>query len=179
MVSVSASVNLPLHHKVQKFSSGTGSPSWSRKKGRKTVVVWCDVVCPDGNCPVLCIPCHTNFLSVWYHKLSNIFQKSITQIILQQLQSKWVQASDSQQHTGSNISSLGSHIVDEGRRRYNDSQVGVRHLHSSASKSSCLVQIHLKMDIKLMSCVCVHLNHRQSLSEKNYCSHKRQLASMN
>jgi len=25
MVRVSASVNLPLHHKVQKFSSGTGS----------------------------------------------------------------------------------------------------------------------------------------------------------
>ena len=42
IVSVSASVNLPLHHKVQKFSSGTGSPGWSRKKGRKTVVVvWC------------------------------------------------------------------------------------------------------------------------------------------
>ena len=40
MVSVSASVNLPLHHKVQKFSSGTGSPGWSRKKGRKTVVMW-------------------------------------------------------------------------------------------------------------------------------------------
>ena len=40
MVSVSASVNLPLHHKVQTFSSGTGSPVWSRKKGRKTVVVW-------------------------------------------------------------------------------------------------------------------------------------------
>ena len=38
MVSVSASVNLTLHHKVQKFSSGTGSPGWSRKKGRKTVV---------------------------------------------------------------------------------------------------------------------------------------------
>jgi len=36
---VSASVNLPLHHKVQKFSSGTGSPGWSRKKGHKTVVV--------------------------------------------------------------------------------------------------------------------------------------------
>jgi len=35
----SASVNLPLHHKVQKFSSGTGSPGSSRKKGRKTVVV--------------------------------------------------------------------------------------------------------------------------------------------
>jgi len=41
MVSVSASVNLPLHHKVQKFSSGTGLPGWSQKKGRKTVVVWC------------------------------------------------------------------------------------------------------------------------------------------
>jgi len=41
--SVSASVNLPLHHKVQKFSSGTGSPGWSRKKGRKMVV--CVRVC--------------------------------------------------------------------------------------------------------------------------------------
>jgi len=40
MVSVSASVNLPLHHKVQKFSSGTVSPGWSRKKGGKMVVVW-------------------------------------------------------------------------------------------------------------------------------------------
>jgi len=42
MVGVSASVNLPLHHKVQKFSSGNGSPGWSQKKGHKTVVV---VVC--------------------------------------------------------------------------------------------------------------------------------------
>ena len=40
MVGVFASVNIPLHHKVQKFSSGTGSPGWSQKKGRKTVVVW-------------------------------------------------------------------------------------------------------------------------------------------
>jgi len=43
--SVSASVNLPLHNKVQKFSSGTGSPGWSRKKGHKTVVmkkIWLD-----------------------------------------------------------------------------------------------------------------------------------------
>jgi len=38
MVCVSASVNLLMHHKVQKFS-GTGSPGWSWKKGRKTVVV--------------------------------------------------------------------------------------------------------------------------------------------
>jgi len=46
MVSVSASINLPLHHKVQKFSSGTSSPGWSRKKGRKTVVCVC--VCGFG-----------------------------------------------------------------------------------------------------------------------------------
>jgi len=39
IVCVSASVHLPLHHKVQKFSSGTGSPGWSRKKGHKTVMV--------------------------------------------------------------------------------------------------------------------------------------------
>jgi len=38
MVCVFASVNLPLHHKVQKFSSCTGSPGWSPKEGRKTVV---------------------------------------------------------------------------------------------------------------------------------------------
>jgi len=43
MIGVSASVNLPLHHKVEKFSSGTGSPGLSQKKGRKTVVV-CGVV---------------------------------------------------------------------------------------------------------------------------------------
>jgi len=43
MVGVSASDSLPLHHKVQKFSSGIGSPGWSRKKGCKmvVVVVWC------------------------------------------------------------------------------------------------------------------------------------------
>jgi len=39
MVGVSASVNLPLHPKVQKFSSGTGSPGWFWKKWRETVVV--------------------------------------------------------------------------------------------------------------------------------------------
>ena len=38
VVSVFASGNLPLHHKFQKFSSGTGSSGWSRKKGRKVVV---------------------------------------------------------------------------------------------------------------------------------------------
>jgi len=43
--SVSASVNLPLHHKVQKFSSGTGSLRWSQKKGHKMVVVYVKRVC--------------------------------------------------------------------------------------------------------------------------------------
>jgi len=38
MGGVSASVSLPLLHTVQKFSSGTGSPGWSGKKGRKTVI---------------------------------------------------------------------------------------------------------------------------------------------
>ena len=42
MVGVSASVNPPLHHKVKKLSSGTGSPGWSRKKDRKMVVVVVD-----------------------------------------------------------------------------------------------------------------------------------------
>jgi len=46
IVCVSASVNLPLHHKVQKFSSGTGSPGWSREKGRvKHCVCVCVCVC--------------------------------------------------------------------------------------------------------------------------------------
>jgi len=52
MVGVSASVNLPLYHKVQKFSSGTGWHVWFRKKGRKTVVVWwwwwCHELCRNG-----------------------------------------------------------------------------------------------------------------------------------
>jgi len=39
MVSVSASVNLPLHHKVQKFSSGTGSPDGPGKRAIKWL--WC------------------------------------------------------------------------------------------------------------------------------------------
>jgi len=45
MVSVFASVNLPLHHKVQKFSSGTGSPKWFWKKGCKRLWWWWCGVC--------------------------------------------------------------------------------------------------------------------------------------
>jgi len=40
MVDVSASVNLPLHHKLQKFCSGTGSPGWSRKQAVKWLWWW-------------------------------------------------------------------------------------------------------------------------------------------
>jgi len=41
-LSVCASVNLALHHKVQKFFSGTGSPGWSQKTAVKKN---CGVVC--------------------------------------------------------------------------------------------------------------------------------------
>ena len=47
MVGVSASVNLPLHNKVQKFCSGTSSPSWSCKKGRKMLVYVCGFIILD------------------------------------------------------------------------------------------------------------------------------------
>jgi len=40
MVGVFASVNLPLHHKVQKFSSGPSSPGWSRKRAVKRLWWW-------------------------------------------------------------------------------------------------------------------------------------------
>jgi len=40
-------VCLPLlHHKVQKFSSGTGSPGWSRKRAIKRL--WCGVGCVEA-----------------------------------------------------------------------------------------------------------------------------------
>jgi len=51
--SVSASVNLPLHPKVQKFSSGTGSPGWSRKKGRRMFVVGLWLILKDID-PITC-----------------------------------------------------------------------------------------------------------------------------
>ena len=70
MVGVSASVNLPLHHKVQKFSSGTGSPRWSRKKGRKTVVVWC------GSLAVVCIM-YINVITGTVHVMTFVTQLKV------------------------------------------------------------------------------------------------------
>jgi len=42
MVGVSASVNLPLHYKVQRFSSGSVSPGGPGKRAVKRL--WCGVV---------------------------------------------------------------------------------------------------------------------------------------
>jgi len=46
MVSISASVNLPLHHKVQKFSSGIGSPGGPVKRAVKQL--WCGYCSAEG-----------------------------------------------------------------------------------------------------------------------------------
>jgi len=51
MVGVSASVNFSLHHKVQKLFSGTGSPGWSWKNGRKMVVSVCVCDVADSTDP--------------------------------------------------------------------------------------------------------------------------------
>ena len=48
IVGVSTSVNLPLHHKVQKFSSGTGSPAVVPEKGPLN---GCVCVCVCVSCP--------------------------------------------------------------------------------------------------------------------------------
>jgi len=45
MVGVFASVDLLLHHKVQRFSFGTGSPEWSQKKAVK----WLCGVCSESS----------------------------------------------------------------------------------------------------------------------------------
>ena len=72
MVGVSASVNLPLHPKVQKFSSGTGSPGWSRKKAIKRLCVYvcvCVCVCEYVEVTVLNSGCLAELccLPVWPH----------------------------------------------------------------------------------------------------------------
>jgi len=52
MASVSASVNLPLHHKVQRFSSGTGSPSGPGKRAVKQLWWWWWVSLDQRACPL-------------------------------------------------------------------------------------------------------------------------------
>ena len=58
---MSASVNLPLHHKVQKVFSGASSPWWSRKKGGKMVVMVFDE-----------IPCKNDALLFFFHGLCRL-----------------------------------------------------------------------------------------------------------
>jgi len=61
-------VNIPLHHKVPKFFSGTGSPRWSRKKGHKTVVVVDIQVDPGDPVPeVTFIHSHPVFVAIIQH----------------------------------------------------------------------------------------------------------------
>jgi len=71
---VSSSVNLPLHHKVQKFSSGTGSPGWSWKKSCKTVVVFAglDVSQPKKEIKAL----ETDLFQL--SSTTNVLRKSLT-----------------------------------------------------------------------------------------------------
>jgi len=76
MVSVSASVNLPLHHKVQKFSSGTGSPGWSGKKGRKMDLCVCGVVIVMSKERKK----HTKTVGCWLIRTSRCFQHKLGHI---------------------------------------------------------------------------------------------------
>jgi len=62
LVGVSASVNLPLCHKFQKFSRGTGSPGWSWKKGSKRLR------CGGGG--FFCFWFHA-VVSCWRHLISS------------------------------------------------------------------------------------------------------------
>ena len=87
-VRVSASVNLPLHHKVQKFSSGIGSPGWSRKKGHKTVVVvvWTYISIVELMCSWELTVCVSFTLMYycqhsWMQPVSSEWESSLTQKI--------------------------------------------------------------------------------------------------
>jgi len=62
IVSLSASVNLTLHHKVQKFSSGTGSPWWWWKKAVKWLWWWCAFTTEDSQCHG---QCHSHEIVNW------------------------------------------------------------------------------------------------------------------
>jgi len=88
MVGVSASVNLPLHHKVQKFSSGTGSPRWSRKKGRKMVVCVCCGLPLIGNQVKVCQCRNTSELR------RNTMVMSVARWVSQQQQLLWSDVED-------------------------------------------------------------------------------------
>jgi len=83
MVSVSASVDLPLHHKVQKFSSGTGLPGWSRKRAVKWSWSWMPFLLPSQQCQLKALKetKHWPQPVVWPH----VFRPSATNCQLQVL----------------------------------------------------------------------------------------------
>jgi len=64
-------LNLPLHHKVQKFSSGTGSPRWSRKRAVKRL--WCGVWCSSQNSTALCSQGHRSNCLVLYYVHDSVY----------------------------------------------------------------------------------------------------------
>jgi len=78
---VSASVNLPLHHKVQKFSSGTGLPGWSRKKDRKMVVLC-------GGYAWLFVFCWPRFIVVYFCDYFSWFLTSVFSVLAKRLAGK-------------------------------------------------------------------------------------------
>jgi len=78
MVGVSASVSLPLHHKVQKFSSGTGSPGWSRKRAVKRLWWLCSTVFT-----------HYSLLVQVQHKNSIIHCKPVSVLTMLAGQQEW------------------------------------------------------------------------------------------
>ena len=86
MVGVSTSVNLPLHHKVQKLSSGTISPGWSQKKGHKTVVVVVVVFAPVN----LVTEQHMRLLISYFRFFPQILILKHVSTVLQILQA-WLQ----------------------------------------------------------------------------------------
>jgi len=74
MFNMSASLNLPLHHKVQKFSSGTGSPGSPGKRAVKWlcgVVLWSEMCCTwltgNAGCKKSPIICHVGTLGIDPH----------------------------------------------------------------------------------------------------------------
>jgi len=88
MVGVSASVNLPLHHKVQKFSSGTGSPGWPRKRAVKRL--WCVVYYNLWPC-LLLIANATDWANNIHLQLNNVRQlHGAVETSLHSHTSRWV-----------------------------------------------------------------------------------------
>jgi len=86
MVGVSACVNLSLDHKVQKFSSGTGSPGWSWKKRRKMLLCVCEdkisalTTCQNHNTHTLLSVLNVRTIREWHVQNSRQIQNSVVKL---------------------------------------------------------------------------------------------------